>query len=263
MFLSCWSRSLQIHFWAVILRCSVRQVELQCSPWKRSCWVFLCQTVNQWWCSVVLSGTHFAGLQSTPRLALPLAPSHLWKCWQWALVSLRHCFYKATSRDSLKSGSWTAEVVHLNLLETQWRQLRPWPSPGPMCACPQSPQLLRPELSQPWEHLLSTQMSCRHWIYKTSRGGVDLQLMQPRGEISALFPKPWRPWDSAVVFSPDCLWATHWHLIPEPPEAAVGCGRPEVAAVVQRPAEMVAVFWEPTEVVAGASGSSRAPGGRG
>ena len=69
-------------------------------------------------------------------------------------------------------------------------------------------------------------MSCRHWIYKTSREGVDLQLMQPRGEISALLPKPWRPWDSAVVFSPDCLWATHWHLIPEPPEAAVGCGTP-------------------------------------
>ena len=74
--------------------------------------------------------------------------------------------------------------------------------------------------------LLSTQMSCRDWIYKASSGGVNLQLVQPRREISALLPRPWRPWDSAEVFSPDWLWATHWCLIPEPPEAAVGCGMP-------------------------------------
>ena len=177
MFPSCWSGSLQIHFWAAFWAAVWGRWNCSAPTGKGAAEYSSARAVNQWHCSVVLSVTHFAGLQSAPRLALRLAPSHLWKCWQWALVSIRYCFYKATSTDALKSSSRTVEVVYLDLLGAQWRQLRPWPSPAPMCVCPQSPQLLRPELSQPCEHLLSTQMSCRDWIYKASSGGVNLQLV--------------------------------------------------------------------------------------
>ena len=99
---------------------------------------------------MVSAVTHCAGLQSTPLSALPLVPPQPWECWQWTLVSLRHCFPKATSTKPLESGPRTTVVTHLDLLWEPRRQLRPWSSPGAMRTCPQSPQLLRPDPPLPW-----------------------------------------------------------------------------------------------------------------
>ena len=103
-------------------------------------------------CFVISPVTHCVGSQSTLLLALPSAPFQPWECQQLALVSLKHCFHKATSAKSLKSGPRTAVVTHLDLLWELCRQLRPWPGPTPTCMCPPSPQLLRSDLSQPRGH---------------------------------------------------------------------------------------------------------------
>lgn len=108
---------------------------------------------------MVSAVTHCAGLQSTPLSALPLVPPQPWECWQWTLVSLRHCFPKATSTKPLESGPRTTVVTHLDLLWEPRRQLRPWSSPGAMRTCPQSPQLLRPDPPLPWEYPLFPWMS--------------------------------------------------------------------------------------------------------
>ena len=92
---------------------------------------------------------------------LPSGLLQLWECWQLALVSLRHCFHKATSAEPLKSCPKTAVVSYLDPLWELWRKLRPWPIPAHMCTHPQNPQLPRPSPSQPQEHPLSAWMSCR------------------------------------------------------------------------------------------------------
>ena len=93
----------------------------------------------------------------------------------------------------------TTVVAHLELLWDRWRQLRPWPRLALVCLHPQSPQLLRPDSSQPQKHLLFVQMSCRCRIYKASSRGVNPWLTQPWGEISALLPNSCGPWGSAAV----------------------------------------------------------------
>ena len=68
--------------------------------------------------------------------------------------------HQALGADSLRSGPRTAVVVHLDPLRELWRQLILWPGPTPVCTCPQTPQLLKPDTSQLQEHLLSFHMFC-------------------------------------------------------------------------------------------------------
>ena len=56
-----------------------------------------------------------------------------------------------------------AVVLHLYPLWKLWRQLRLWPDMSPMCTCPQSLPLLKLDLPQLQEHLLSIQMFVRCW----------------------------------------------------------------------------------------------------
>ena len=111
------------------------------------------RAIHWWVCSVVWPFTLCAGSQSTLLLALPSAPPQLWECQQLALVSLRHCFHKATSADPLKSGPRTTVVMHLDLLWELWRQLRSWP--GPHMHTPTKPPAAKTNLSQLQEHPLA------------------------------------------------------------------------------------------------------------
>ena len=133
---------------------------------------------------MVSAVTHCAGLPTTLPLALPLVPPQPWECWQWTLVSCRHCFHKATSMKPLESGPRTTVVTHLSLLWELWRQLRPWSSPGRRHMCPQSPQLLRSDPPLPWEHFLLTWMSCMYRSQSSQQRNPLLMMLW--GKISVL-----------------------------------------------------------------------------
>ena len=94
---------------------------------------------------------------------LTLGPTLTMVCQQLTLVTLRPCLHHVTSSDPLKSGSRMAVVLYLYPLWKLWRQLRLWPDTSPMCTCPQSLQLLKLDLPELQEHLLSIQMFVRCW----------------------------------------------------------------------------------------------------
>ena len=60
------------------------------------------------------------------------------------------------------------DYMDLDLLWVQWGQPRFWPGPTPSCTCPQSPQLLKLDLSRLQEHSLSVQMVCKCRVYKVN-----------------------------------------------------------------------------------------------
>ena len=86
------------------------------------------EAVHWWMCCVKSSFTHCVSSQNTCLLALSLALPQPWECRQWAQVSLRHCFHKATAQVHWSQAPEVKEVVHLDLLWEPWRQLRCWPS---------------------------------------------------------------------------------------------------------------------------------------
>ena len=137
---SCWSRSPQICFWAVVWevdRIGVLPLgeEPLCIPLselftnKSSLPCHLSSTVWAhyvnccWHCS-----TLFLNLGNGSNW-----PWHLFKC----------CFHKITSTDPLKLGPRTAVITPAEFLWELRRQFRPWPSLVPTCTHLQSPQLLR------------------------------------------------------------------------------------------------------------------------
>ena len=119
-------------------------------------------------------------------------------------MSLRHCFHQATCTDSLKSGPWTAAIMHLDPLWELRRKLRFWPGPIPMCTCSQSPHLLKPDPSPIW-------MFPRHWLHKANRRGVNLWFLQLQ-ELSALLAQPLR---LSCGFAPTSVWG---------PPSSISCG---------------------------------------
>lgn len=143
--------------------------------------------------------------QSTPLLALRLAPPHWWERWPPTLVSLSHCFHKATGSDSLKAGSRNTAVVRLDL---PWRQLRARPSPVLAHTHLHSPQLPRTDLS-------SFRRTCCPPGGPTAAEFTKMAMViysqhtQLLEGISALLPKSNRPWGSTVVSPHLHEWATH------------------------------------------------------
>ena len=136
-------------------------------------------------------------------------------------MSLRHCFHQATCADSLKSGPWTAAIMHLDLLWELRRKLRFWPGPIPMCTCSQSPHLLKPDPSPIW-------MFPRYWLYKANSGGVNLWFLQLQGDLSALLAQPLR---LSCGFAPTSVWG--------PPTSICCWGCPRVHS----PPQGVGVDW--------------------
>lgn len=68
------------------------------------------------------------------------------------------CVHRAATCTSLlTSGTRTTVITHLDLLWDLWTQARPWPCV--VCMRPQSPQLLRSDPSQPWQHPSSCSQS--------------------------------------------------------------------------------------------------------
>ena len=138
-----------------------------------------------------------------------------------ALLSQSHQ-QRSVGADPLKSDTRTAAVSHLGSPWKLCRQPRPWPGPASTWRRPQSPQLLRPDLSQPRENPPSTLMTHRHWVYKGSGSGINPCIVQPQGEISVLLPKLCNPWGWALISAPPlCVGNPLACMLPELTEVAL------------------------------------------
>ena len=104
---------------------------MECSHWERSHCVFL------YWsrslvcvCYVVSTCTHFAGLQSTLLLALPLAPPQPWEGQQLVLVSSDIVFTRPPARSTeVRSRDRSSRASGPTLGAMEAAQNLAWPSP--------------------------------------------------------------------------------------------------------------------------------------
>ena len=115
--------------------------------------------------SVVSPFTHCGGLQRTLLCTLPWAPPPLWEYRQSALCPSHTMYTKPLMQSHRHQFTAVKHRGHSSCTTGRYGS-SPDPSPTFISMHTQSPQLLKPDLSQPQEHPLSTCMSQRHWVTK-------------------------------------------------------------------------------------------------